>query len=440
MNIEYNAENSRTMIENLNKKIDFLNNENRRLEQENEEKDKVINVSEKYKVDRIKMGQKYTSLETQNKNLKEQVHEHENTINDLKEKIEDHNSTLVKCKLVPLCDLTREREKRDELQEQLRKLEVEICQYKRSEEEHKHHLSTVDLDKQTMNKRFEELAKDNKNLYDEIDTAKQEIRSVTTKRDQFRSDADYYKDKAKQMESNYERYKKMVDDISVERNVTEDERTKHQKKIINLENQLSSAKRENSELSFEFERIKRQKDQISNELDEIKQKNNKFRNEYETNNTTLNRIQIINDSIQKRLEVIEKEKVLLEEQIKDKFSQVNAKEHEIVNLKRKIEPLKDSQDIMHQEHKLSSDDLTEKLKELETEQRKRHDLEKELFDYKHLKDKFGLIEDQVENIVNQKKDAENINIKHKNKILELENLLTVKQQVIDESDARYQKL
>ena len=440
LNIEYNAENARSMIENLNKKIDFLNNENRRLEQENEEKDRVINVSEKYKLDRIKMSQKYTSLETQNKELKERLREHENTINDLNEKIEDHNSTLVKRKLVPLCDLTREREKRDELQEQLKKLEVEIRQYKRAEEEHRHYLSTIDLDKQTMNKRFEEIAQENRNLYDEIDTAKQEIRSMTKERDQFRSDSDYYKERAKQMETNYERYKKMADDISLERNVTEDERTKHQKKIISLEDQLSSCKRENSELTFELDRLKRQKDQINTELDSIKQKTNMFKNEYETNNTTLNRIQIINDSTQKRLEVVEKEKTLLEEQIRDKSSQINSKEHEIVNLKREIESLQDSQDIMHQEHKLLSDDLTEKLKELEAEQRKRRDLEKELFDYKHLKDKFGLIEDQVENIVNQKKDAENDNIKHKNRIIELENLLSVKQEVINDSDARYQKL
>jgi len=291
-----------------------------------------------------------------------------------------------------------------------------------------------------MAKRFDEIIKENRDLNDEIDQIKMEARNVAKERDTFRSDSDYYKDRAKQMETNYDRYKKMLDDISQEKNMTDEERMKHQKRIISIEDELAVTRRENSELTFELERIKRQKEQINSELDEIKQKTTKFKNEYETNSTTLNRIQIINDSTQKRLDVVEKEKALLEDQIRAKVSEVNSKEREIVGLRREIESCQDAHHIMRNEHKMLSDDLTEKLKELELEQRKRKDLEKQLFEYKQLKDKFTHIEDQIESIVKEKSNIEKDNTKHKNRIMELENLISVKQKVIEDSDEKYQKI
>jgi len=94
---------------------------------------------------------------------------------------------------------------------------------------------------------------------------------------------------------------------------------------------------------------------------------------------------------------------------------------------------------MKSEHKMLSDDLSDKLRELESEQRKRRDMERELIEYKQLRSKFEQVEEQIEHIVRQKTEAESSNTKHKNEIIELENMLNAKQKVIAEGDKKYEE-
>lgn len=57
---------------------------------------------------------------------------------------------------------------------------------------------------------------------------------------------------------------------------------------------------------------------------------------------------------------------------------------------------------MQQEHKLLSDDLTHRLNDLHTLERKRTELEKELYELRPLKQKLQDIEFQVEEVLQKK--------------------------------------
>lgn len=95
---------------------------------------------------------------------------------------------------------------------------------------------------------------------------------------------------------------------------------------------------------------------------------------------------------------------------------------------------------MRSEHKILSDELSDKLSELEAEQRKRREMERELTEYKQLKNKFSQIEEQINTIVQQKIEAEQSNTKNKSKIVELESLLRAKEKAILEGDKKYQEV
>ena len=124
----------------------------------------------------------------------------------------------------------------------------------------------------------------------------------------------------------------------------------------------------------------------------------------------------------------------------NKTREVANRDNEITNLKRELEAMQDSHNIMRSEHKILSDDLSDKLKEIEIEQRKRRDLEKELFEYKQLKDKFSYIEEQIQNIVKQKDELAKDCNKHKAKVIDLETVVEAKEKVIEESNTKYKEL
>lgn len=61
---------------------------------------------------------------------------------------------------------------------------------------------------------------------------------------------------------------------------------------------------------------------------------------------------------------------------------------------------------MQQEHKLLSDDLTHRLNDLHTLERKRTELEKELYELRPLKQKLQDIEFQVEEVLQKKSKSD----------------------------------
>jgi len=109
--MEHTVETTKSSIQKLNNQIDFLNRENQRLETENKEKDQIINTAEKYKQERMTMGQKYVSLQNENKALTNDIKTMEGVINELKDKIEENSSVFAKRKLVPLSDLSKQKQR-----------------------------------------------------------------------------------------------------------------------------------------------------------------------------------------------------------------------------------------------------------------------------------------------------------------------------------------
>lgn len=436
----YSNEVTQANIQKLNNQIDFLNRENQRLESENKEKDAVINVADKYKHERVAMGQKYTELQRENKQLLSDINQMESVIKELKEKIDDQNSVVAKRNLIPMSDLTKEREKREKLEDRISELETELRQFKRADEHNQHCLTTAESDKKTLAKRMEEMLKENRQLHNTIDEKLQEIRHLTKEKDTYKSDSEFYKDKARQMESNYERYKKIAEEVGQEKEMTEEERIKYHNKLMSVENELAEAKRQCSEINFELERTRRQKDHTESELEDLRQKTVKFKNDYENNTTTLNRIQMTNDSTLKQLTYAEKEKAMLEEQISKKTKELSQKDKEITNLRHELESSQDAHTVMRSEHKMLSDELSDKLKELEVEHRKRREIERELAEYKHLNGKLEHFEEHLENVVRLKSETEKDNTKLQSRIVELESLLKAKEKVVEEADRKYQEI
>lgn len=440
LNQAYNTELSRTNIEKLNNQIDFLNKQNQKMEEDLKSKNEILSTSEKYKADRIAMGKKYTDLIKDNKKLLEDIHAMENVIQELKDKVNENSSVMVKKKYVPLADLNGEKDKRVKAEDQMKKLENEIRQYKRADDFSQDQLKKVESEVRTLNKNLEDLIKENLDLNNRVDDHMNDIRRIKNEKEQSQQDTEYYQNKYKQMEQNYHQYKKMNIEVSQEKELTEEGRIKNQEKVINLENELSEALRLHSEVKYELERMKRQHEYNESELEEYRQRATNYKNQADNNSTTLNRVQIKSETALKQLEVSGRERMYLQEEIDKKSKEIIQLEKELKSLKYEFESSQDSKEIMRSEHKMLSDELTNVLKDLEMEKRRIRELERESSEYKHIKTKLEGFEEGFENIISKKSNIEKDNAKNMNRIIELENLLKIKEKVLEENDRKYQEV
>jgi chromosome segregation ATPase len=440
MSHAYTNELSKASIQKLNNQIDFLNMQNQKLDSQLQEKIQVMDTAENFKKDKIALSQKCISFQSENIRLIDDIKTMENVIQELKDKVKESSSVMSKKNYVPLADLNTEKESKNQLKDDVIALESQIRQYKRADEINQDRINSSDSEVKTLTTRLDELILENRDQNSRLDEQLHEVKKVKHEREKAKDDAEFYKERAKQMEHNYETYKKMKEDIYQEKEVTEEERSKYHNKLIKIENELSETRRTSSEVNYELERLKRQKELNDAELDDLRQNSAKFRNEADNNTATLSRVHIQNETNKKQLEYAQKDKDIIGSELQAKTTQITQLERQVKMLKQELESAQDSISIMRSEHKMLSDDLSEKITEHEMEVRKKRDTERELSEYKHLKNKFESIEDRIESIVTQKAEIEKDNTKLKSKVIELESVVRAKEKFTEESDRKYQEV
>ena len=95
---------------------------------------------------------------------------------------------------------------------------------------------------------------------------------------------------------------------------------------------------------------------------------------------------------------------------------------------------------MQQEHRLLSDDLTGKMNELHSVEKKRTDLERKLIDANSYRDKLAGLEQQVEEVVRKKSKSDQEAMKYKTQVHDLEADLASKQRALTDAEERYDNL
>ena len=96
-------------------------------------------------------------------------------------------------------------------------------------------------------------------------------------------------------------------------------------------------------------------------------------------------------------------------------------EKELRRVKLDLESNQESLTIMQGEHKMLSDDITQKMAELHASERRRAELEKECIELRPLKQRLSDIEEQVREVLDKKTKSDGEVTKLKLQIRDLEN-------------------
>ena len=129
----------------------------------------------------------------------------------------------------------------------------------------------------------------------------------------------------------------------------------------------------------------------------------------------------------KQNDLMKEEKRSLENALERCKNDRNELEKESRRYKIELDGAQESLSIMQQEHRLLSDDLTGKMNELHSVEKKRTDLERKLIEANSYRDKLAGLEQQVEEVVRKKSKSDQEAMKYKTQVHDLEADLASKQ-------------
>ena len=193
-------------------------------------------------------------------------------------------------------------------------------------------------------------------------------------------------------------------------------------------------------MHFEAERIKDRSDDFDRQFDDVKKETIKVWNDYESSQSTIKRLDMELSQLSKSNEILKEEKRSLENALERCKVDRNELEKESRRYKMEMEGAQESLWIMQQEHKMLSDDLTDKMNELHSVEKKRTDLERKLIESNSYRDKLDGLEKHVEEVVRKKSKSDQEAMKYKTQVHDLESDLASKQRALADAEERYDTL
>ena len=158
----------------------------------------------------------------------------------------------------------------------------------------------------------------------------------------------------------------------------------HKNRVAELEEELAKTREEKTDQTFEIRRLANEKDKLEAKLKEVQTESVKNQGNSQTSSATVGRLQSQLQGQKNDHELMMTQKTELEKVIK-------AQKHEILDAEKKSQDYyaqllstKENFQILHNEQKLLSDEITQKQTELQKAEREKLNQERELLQLRPL--------------------------------------------------------
>lgn len=420
LQVNHVTETNKQTLTKLQSQMDFINRENHRLEKELADSKTEIQQVDQFIKDRKNMSANIISVDNKNKLLLAEMKQLQQTLRDTEQKSEENEHPNEGARLVDAFELEAEQRRSSNLIGQIDQLNSKITSLEIQIKDNNHVQSAYNSDRKAYGDVTKELKDTNTTLMESEKKLESRLQLAESERDNARSDVSYYKERLEALQSNFEANKNIMSRLNDEKTHEESSQHNLREQIKTLEEQLSNANRDNRDLKYEAEKVKNQMGSYDDQYDELKKETIKVRTSNQSSEQQINRLQMDKIALEKSIEVMQEEKTGLEQALVAAKENERESEKALRRNKIDLDSANESLSIMQSEHKMLSDDLKQKLDDLQTVDRKRSQLEKELFEYRPLKEKLTDIEGQMMEILQkkQKTDAETVTLKGQNRDLE----------------------
>jgi centrosomal protein CEP135 len=387
---KYHQDSAVENIQRLNEKIDFLNKENLRLEQELEKAQKILSDTNGRVEQNQGLVNSVAELRAQNQALQKKVLELATLGNELESPSREQ--------------LNQSRFKIEELQNQISTLNLEIARLKEDANRSGMIQSAYNSDKKAFTEALDRMAREKERLESDYTNLRNSYNTLQTelinKEDELRLTHTQLSNLKREVEMGQQSLSRINKDHI---NTTEEYYSLRQK-LSSLESLKSMQENEIANLKFEIERVNKLKSSAEQQLDIVRSEALKNKTEGDASVAARQRLQVLLDSAQKELEVIKNELLHLSSLREQDRKAVLDYERRIKELQNQLATSQDNVRVVQKEHSILSDELARKLEELRKAEVFRATLERELAELRPMRIKLDETGYEINKI--QEKNAE----------------------------------
>lgn len=407
-------------IEQLNDRIDFLNKENIKLENElskaklSIEKFFDLEKENKYMVDNI------SDLRTQNQNLNLKLAELEKLGKNLNGGQE----------------LDRQRSVNSELLKKIRDLEYEIAASREEISRNELYKNAYNADKQAYSEKIEKIDQERENLREKIFEFESLLQKTQNELSASKEKETLYQTQINNLKKEIESIQKTYSKINKDHLSTTEESYQLRQKISYFESQINIKQAELDTSNFELERATKLKKVTEDQLEELKKDFMKSKIEFDSVNSQKQKLQVLYDSAQKEVNGLKDESShLIKLREKDKQALIECEDRNR-DLNNQLSAALQNNRVIQKEHQNISDELGGKLEEIRKVNALRSSLEQELAELRPLKQKYQQVLEESYSIKNSALTKESLHTKLQRQIDSLEDTIRAR----DESLQEHQKI
>jgi len=422
---KYIEESKDETVTKLHNHLDFLNKENRRLENElkkyRPEDRSVLEVN--FKAMMSQMTKKNEQLETMIKEKDAII----NSLNRAKEALNEKlNLTVKECEGKCLS----EQERSLSLSQQIKELETRLSGTQKEMEGHLK--AAYASDKKAYTGAMEDLKNEKNVLMKQSEELMVEVRKLKRQVEDARNEANIYKGKFANASREIEMSQMSAGRATNEVREQAEECIALRKKIHDLESELLTMKNERLNLKFELDRQERQRAALESQLTAFKGDSLKKQTAIETTGATATRLEALYNSARTEIEFLKKDNQQLDQFLMQQKIKTAELDKQVKEYVLEIAATQENMKALQHEHKLLSEELVVKTTELRRAEADKIQLERRFSDSKGIADQVKVLTVQIQKLMQEAARSESEKNALQGSIGQLEGELTSNKYTIDE--------
>lgn len=219
--------------------MDFVNRENKRLEDELESKNKELAEVDQFMKDRKNMSANLIKMKQEKEMMAADLKQLEVVVREMKSKDENSDPNEM-FRHVPRDTFEAEVKKCSDLESTIEDLKSQVRVLKTKETDLAHVRMAHTSDKEAFHESLKQMKDTNNTLRDEHEKSIVRIRMLEKERDQLQSDVDFYKERVQNLERNYESNKAVMQRLNDEKGDRESGENHLRERIKGLEDELAT--------------------------------------------------------------------------------------------------------------------------------------------------------------------------------------------------------
>lgn len=269
--------------------------------------------------------------------------------------------------------------------------------------------------------RVQDLEQEANSLKTQIANLKQQLREQEAEQSRLREEANMYKGRCANLQRDMEFSSTAMDKLNTNKDSLDVQLNHYKQRVAQLEEENVRLTEEKTDQFYEVRRLTNELEKAQKNYEQLQKESLKSQGDQYVSNATVTRLQTQANQAQKDLELLSNQKVELEKIIRKQKEDLVEEQNKATEYYNQLLSTKENFQMLHNEQKMLSDELTEKHKEIQQIEKIKLQQERELLQLRPLKAQLEQVDE-----TNRSKIQENVQTQYERQrlskqVVELQN-------------------